>query len=69
MLLRRWWKPKQKKKLVKEKKKKKRLEYLQQLWDEVLVEDTTLLEAAEDFQIMRTKCKKITTISSENKIG
>ena len=33
--------------LVEEKKKKKWLEYLQQLWDKVLVEDATLLESTE----------------------
>ena len=49
-------------KVVKEKKKKKRiLEYLQQLWDEVLEEEAALLEGAEGFQIVGSKCKKITT--------
>ena len=33
-----------KKRLVEEKKKKKQMEYLQQLWDKVLAENTTLLE-------------------------
>ena len=38
----------EKQRIVKEKKKKKKkLEYLQQLWDKVLVEDTTLKEGAE----------------------
>lgn len=39
----------EKRRLVEEKKKKKMLEYFQQLWNRVLVEDATLLEAAEDF--------------------
>ena len=34
-----------KQKVVKEKKKKKWIEYLQQLQDEILVEDITLLES------------------------
>jgi len=37
----------EKRRLVEEEKKKKRLKYLQQLQDEVLVEDATLLESAE----------------------
>jgi len=50
----------EKRRLVEEKKKKKRLEYLQQLQDEVLVEDATLLESAEGSQIVGSKHKKIT---------
>jgi len=54
----------EKRKIAKEEKKKKMLEYLQQLWVKVLVEDATLLEGTGDFQITRTKCKENT---SENK--
>jgi len=34
-------------------------EYFQQLWEEVLEEDATLLEGAERSQIMGPKCKEI----------
>ena len=45
--------------LVEEKEKRKRtLEYLQQLWNEVLEEDATLLESAEESQITGPKYKK-----------
>ena len=37
----------------------KKLEYLQQLQDEVLVEDATLLESAEGSQIVGSKYKKV----------
>ena len=48
--------------VIEEKKKKKRtLEYLQQLWDEMLEEEAALLEGAEEFQVVGSKCKKITT--------
>ena len=33
--------------IVEEEEKKKTLEYIQQLWDEVIVENTALLEGAE----------------------
>ena len=33
----------------KKKKKKRMLEYLQQLWDEMLEEEATLLKGAEEF--------------------
>ena len=42
---------------MKKKKKKKMLEYLQQLWNKVLVEDATLLEGTEGSQIIRSKCQ------------
>ena len=35
------------------------VEYLQQLWDEVLEEEATLLEGAEKFQVVGSKCKDI----------
>ena len=46
-------------------KKKKRLEYLQQLWDEVLAGSTTLLEGTEGSQIVRSKYKKVTSGNKE----
>lgn len=44
---------------IAEKKKKKQIEYLHQLQDKVLVENTTFLEGMEDSQVMGTKCKKV----------
>jgi len=52
---------KAKRKLEKKKKKKRTMEYLQQLQDEVLEEEATLLEGAEGSQDMESKCKVITT--------
>ena len=46
-----------KQRIVEEKKKK--LEYIQQLWNEVIVEDATLLEGSERFQVMGSKHKKV----------
>ena len=54
-----------KRRLIKKKKKKKRLEYLQQLWDEVLAGSTTLLEGTEGSQIVRSKYKKVTSGNKE----
>ena len=54
-----------KKRLVEEKKKKKQMEYLQQLWDKVLAENTTLLEDTGGSQVTGTKCKKVN--SEDNK--
>ena len=48
-----------------EKKKKRTLEYLQQLRDKVLEEEATLLERAEESQVMGSKCKKVTTRNEE----
>ena len=49
----------ERRKIVEEEKKKKRiLEYIQQLWDEMLEEDTALLESAKESQIMGPKCKE-----------
>jgi len=46
--------------LVEEEEKRKRtLEYLQQLWNEVLEEDATLLEGAEGSQITEPKYKEV----------
>jgi len=46
--------------VVKEKERKKRMmEYLQQLQDEVLEEEATLLEGAEESQVTESKHKEI----------
>ena len=39
--------------------KKEKLEYIQRLWDEVIVEDTTLLEGVEESQVVGSKYKKV----------
>jgi len=39
--------------------KKKKLEYIQQLQDKVLEKETTLLEEAERFQVVGSKCKEV----------
>ena len=49
-----------KKRLAEKKKKKKRLEYIQQLQDEVLVKDAALFEGTEGSQITGSKCKEYT---------
>jgi len=41
------------------------MEYLQQLWNEVLEEEAALLEGAEGSQIMGSKCKEIATRDKE----
>ena len=48
-----------------EKKKKRMLEYLQQLWDEVLEEEAILLERAEESQVMRSKYKEVIARNEE----
>jgi len=45
------------------------MEYLQQLWDEVLAKNIVILGDNEVFQIIGSKQKKITTIFSEDKVG
>ena len=50
-----------KQRLIKEKKKKKQIEYLQQLQNKILVEDITLLEGTERFQITGSKYKEVTS--------
>jgi len=42
-------------------KKKKKLEYIQQLWDKVIVENTILLEGSEGSQVVGSKHKKVTS--------
>ena len=51
--------------LAEEKKKKKQLEYLQQLWNKVLVEDAALLENTEGFQIIESKHKEVASGDKE----
>jgi len=52
--------------VVEEKERKRRtIEYLQQLWDEVLEEEAALLEEAEGFQVAGSKRKEITTGDEE----
>ena len=48
-----------------EEKNKKMMEYLQQLWDEMLEEEATLLEEAEGFQITESKQKEVATGDKE----
>ena len=48
-----------KRRIVEEKKKK--LEYIQQLWDKVLVENITLLEGTKDSQVAGTKYRENTS--------
>ena len=45
---------------MEEKERKRRMvEYLQQLWDEVLEEEAALLERAEGSQVTGSKCKEV----------
>jgi len=54
------WKKAERRRVMKEEKKKKRiLEYLQQLLDKVLEENTILLKSTERSQIVGPKCKKV----------
>ena len=41
------------------------MEYLQRLWDEMLEEETALLEGAEGSQVAGSKCKEITARDEE----
>jgi len=51
---------------VEEKEKKKRtLEYLQQLWNEVLEEDAALLEGTKGSQVIESKCKEVVARDKE----
>jgi len=49
-----------KKRIAEEEKMKKRLEYIQQLQDELLVNNAALLESVKGFQVIRSKCKEVT---------
>ena len=48
-----------------EERKKRTMEYLQQLRDEVLEEEASLLEGAEGSQVAGSKCKEVTTGDEE----
>ena len=48
-----------------EERKKRTVEYLQQLWDEVLEEEAALLEGAEGSQVVGSKRKEVTTGDGE----
>ena len=58
-----------KQRLAKEEDKRKWKEYLQQLQDEVLAKNTTLLESSEGSQVIETKYKETTTIFFEDEVG
>jgi len=49
----------------KKERKKRTVEYLQQLQDEVLEEEATLLEEAKGSQVTGFKCKEVTTGDEE----
>jgi len=49
----------------KEKRKRRTMEYLQQLQDEVLEEEAALLEGAEGFQVVGSKCKEVAARDKE----
>ena len=42
-----------------EERKRRTIEYLQQLWDEMLEEEATLLERTEGSQVTGSKCKEV----------
>jgi len=48
-----------------EKRKRRTVEYLQQLWDEILEEEATLLEEAEGSQVTGSKRKEVATRDEE----
>jgi len=52
---------KAKKKTEKWRIAEKKLEYIQQLWDEVLNEEAALLEGAEESQVTGSKHKEVAT--------
>jgi len=54
-----------KQRIVEEEEKKKWMEYLQQLWDKVLVEDATFLESTGDSQVTGTKHKEVNSEDKE----
>ena len=49
----------EKRRIAEEEKMKKRLEYIQQLQDELLVNNAALLEGVKEFQVMKSKCKEV----------
>jgi len=60
-----WEKAERQKVAEKKERKRRTMEYLQQLWDEVLEEEAILLERAEGSQVMGSKCKDITAGDEE----
>ena len=60
------WKDAERQRVAEEEERKRRtIEYLQWLQDKVLEEETALLEGAEGFQVMGSKCKKVTARDKE----
>ena len=60
------WKEAERQRVAEEKKRKKRtMEYLQRLQDEVLEEEAALLEGAEGFIVMGSKCKEVAARDEE----
>ena len=60
------WEEAERQRVAEEKKRKKRtMEYLQRLQDEVLEEEAALLEGAEGFIVMGSKCKKVAARDEE----
>ena len=55
----------EKRRIAKEEEKKKTLEYIQQLWNEVIAEDAALLEGAEGFQVAGSKWKEVASRNEE----
>ena len=54
------WEEAERQRVAEEEERKRRMmEYLQRLWDEVLEEETALLEGAEGSQVAGSKCKEI----------
>ena len=47
----------------------KQLKYLKQLWDKVLIRNTTFIGGTETLQVAESKYKEITTIFSEDEVG
>ena len=50
---------------IAEEKKRKKLEYIQQLQNKMIAEDTTLLESTEKSQVARSKHKEVTFRNEE----
>jgi len=60
------WEEAERQRVAEEKERKRRtMEYLQQLQDEVLEKEATLLKGAKESQFMESKCKKVTTRDEE----
>ena len=51
--------------IAKREEKRKTLEYIQQLWDEVIVEDATLLKGTVRSQVAGSKYKEVTSRDKE----